>query len=235
MGCERCSSLNIILCRVPPFTSMLDKVCSFESTQYRRLLVMSAQRETESSSFCLLNRSQKPLPVSVVHTEGDTIWPHNVIGHQGEAIHSIQPTLLYFGLFAPVCPVHEAKEDNQQLKTRKQWLWSDKISNPTCNASLLIDGVDHYGSRLLQVFCDQCLSSAAICCCHRDGLQSAVSPVEVAMDPIYCDALWGLNSVVNHCSVVWGVASHVYGGAARSETLCFSDNLVLSKFSRHLI
>lgn len=79
---------------------------------------MSARRETGSSSFCLLNQSQKLPPVNAVRTEGDTVWPHNVIGHQGEAIRSIQPALLDFGLFAPVGPVHEAKED-KAVKNRK--------------------------------------------------------------------------------------------------------------------
>lgn len=54
--------------------------------------------------------------MNVVPTEGDAVRPLNVIGHQGEAMRSIQPALLYFGLFAPVGPVHEAKGDTERLK-----------------------------------------------------------------------------------------------------------------------
>lgn len=167
--------------------------------------------------------------LSILHTEGDAIWPHNVISHQGKAIHSIQPTLLYFRMLAPVRPVHKAKVDSE-LKTDYNGVDQITSLNPTCNFHLLIEWVDHNGSRLPQVFCDQSLSSAAACRCHRDGLQSAVSPVDVAMDPIHCNSLRGLNSTVNYYSVVWGVASHVYLGAVRgSETRSLSNNPVLSK------
>lgn len=56
--------------------------------------------------------------VGVPPTEGDAVGPHDVIGHQGQAIHSVQATLLYFCLLAPVCPVHKAKADTA-LKTQE--------------------------------------------------------------------------------------------------------------------
>lgn len=102
-----------------------------------------SQPSTDDCWSCLLRERDRELICLSVHpkpeaaareparTEGDAIWPHNVIGHQGKAVHSIQATLLYFGLFTPVCPVHEAKEDKEQFKKqKKQGFWSDKISNP---------------------------------------------------------------------------------------------------------
>lgn len=50
-GWESSFALKMILCRVPPFTSMLDSVCSFESTQYRRWLTMSVQRDTGRQKY----------------------------------------------------------------------------------------------------------------------------------------------------------------------------------------
>ncbi|TNN83616.1 hypothetical protein EYF80_006134 [Liparis tanakae] len=46
-GCASFSSPEMRLCRLPPFTLMLDRVCILESTQYRRWLTMSVRREQE--------------------------------------------------------------------------------------------------------------------------------------------------------------------------------------------
>ena len=182
--------------RVDPVQAIVGHVCS-ESERAREceLTFLSFKPEREAAAGW--------------RTESDPIWPHNVVGHQGDAIHAVQAALFYFGLLAPVCPVHEAKDDKERLETRQHRSSSNKISKPTCGVCLLIDGVDHDGSRLLQIFCDQRLPPAAVCCCHRDALQSAVRPVDVAMDPIHCDALRSLNSAVNHHGVVRGVASHI--------------------------
>lgn len=47
-GCASLSSLTMRLCRLSPFTPMLDRVCILESTQYRRWLTMSVQRGQET-------------------------------------------------------------------------------------------------------------------------------------------------------------------------------------------
>lgn len=78
-----------------------------------------------------------------------------------------------------------------------------------CLFHLLVHRVDCDGSRLIQVCCDQGLPLAAVCCCHRDSLQNAVSPVDVAMDPIHRNARWGLDPTANYHSVVRGVTGHV--------------------------
>lgn len=96
------------------------------------------------------------------------------------------------------------------------------------NFHLLIYGVDCDGSWLLQVLCDQGLPLAAVCRCHRDSLQNAVSPVDVAMDPIHRNALWGLNPTANYYSVVRGVTGHVYLGAVGMQTMVESLDITLS-------
>ncbi len=96
------------------------------------------------------------------------------------------------------------------------------------NFHLLIHRVYGDGSWLLQVFCDQGLPLAAVCRCHRDSLQNAVSPVDVAMDPIHRDSLWGLNPTANHYSVVRGVTGHVYLGAVGKQMRVESLDMTLS-------
>lgn len=82
---------------------------------------------------------------------------------------------------------------------------------------LLVYWVQCDGSWLIQVFCDEGLPLAAVCCCHRDSLQSAVRPVDVAVDPVHCNALWCLDVTSNHDSVVRGVTGHINLGAVRKE------------------
>lgn len=229
------SSLKMILCRVPPFTSMLDRVWSLESTQYRRWLTTSVQRHAKtkicdcSLNLCALYADW--MEVIAIHwvldallTEGDAIWPHDVICYQGQAICSIQPTLLNFGLLTPVRPVHKAKEDTD--RTFEQWKTNDgRWLNPNfsqvCSTSVtchsLIHRVNYNGSWFLQVVCDQRLSFAAVCRCHRNSLQNAVRPVDVAMDPIKRNAFWGLDPTANYFSVVRGVAGNINLGAVREE------------------
>lgn len=157
-------------------------------------------------------------------TEGDAIRPHDVIWYQGQAICSIQPTLLNFGLLTPVRPVHKAKEDTD--RTFKKWKTHDgRWLNPNffqvCSTSAtchsLIHRVNYDGSWFLQVFSDQCLSFAAVCRCHRNSPQNAVRPVDVAMDPIKRNVFWGLNPTANYFDVVRGVAGHIYLGAVRGK------------------
>lgn len=89
---------------VNPVQTTVGHVCSERD---RELICLSVYPKSEAAA-------REP-----AHTESDAIRPHNVIGHQGKAVHSIQPTLLYFGLFTPVCPVHEAKEDKDQFKNQQ--------------------------------------------------------------------------------------------------------------------
>lgn len=53
-------------------------------------------------------------------TEGDSVWPHDVISHQGKAVRSVQPAPLDFGLLAPVRPIHEAEEGKERSEGGKQ-------------------------------------------------------------------------------------------------------------------
>lgn len=41
-------------------------------------------------------------------TKRDAVGPHDVVRYQGDAVGTVQPTLLDLGLVAPVSPVHEA-------------------------------------------------------------------------------------------------------------------------------
>ena len=87
-----------------------------------------------------------------------------------------------------------------------------------CNFHLLFYWVHCDGSGLIQVFCDERLPLAAVCRCHRDSLQNAISPVDVAMDPVDGNALRSLNPTANYYSVVRVVTGHVDLGAVRMET-----------------
>ena len=94
------------------------------------------------------------------------------------------------------------------------------------NICLLFHWVYCDGSWLLESFCDEGLPLTAIRCCHRDSLQNTISPVDVAMDPIYRYALWGLNTTANYHAMVRGVTGHVYLGAVEKETKEDLFNLV---------
>lgn len=74
----------------------------------------------------------------------------------------------------------------------------------------LIFWVNCDGSRPPKFLIDEGLPFVAFCSCHRNGLQGAVSPVDVAMDPIHHKAFWGFNPIFNHDIVVSRVAGRVY-------------------------
>lgn len=89
-----------------------------------------------------------------------------------------------------------------------KWESAETKSCRKC-VGLLIDWVYGDGSWFIQVLSNKGFPLGAISARHRDRLQSAVSPVDVAVDPIYGNTLWGLNPTVNDCDRLGGAVSQV--------------------------
>lgn len=168
---------------------------------------------------------KKRRKIRTLFTKSDAVGPFNVVFDKDDATGSIKPALLNFRLLPPVCPVHEAKDDKAELLrtescgVNRQFISSwIKLRAAEKKSCLLIEWVDCDGSRLPEVLCDERPPLTAICGRHGDGFQNAVSPIDVAVDPIHCDTVGGLNPAADHNVVTRDVVGHVYAGAVGKET-----------------
>lgn len=87
-----------------------------------------------------------------------------------------------------------------------------QLNEAVTSACVLIHRVHGNGSGLPELL-HQGSPLAAVCGCHGDGLQNAVSPVDVAVDPVYCNTFWSLNPAADHDVVTRGVSGLIHPGA----------------------
>lgn len=76
-----------------------------------------------------------------------------------------------------------------------------------------MDWIHHDGTRLGVNFLDQGLPPQAFTAGHGDRAQGGVSPVDVAVHPVHCEAIWVFDTTVDHSGVVRVVVCFVYWSA----------------------
>lgn len=70
--------------------------------------------------------------------------------------------------------------------------------------------IHHNGTGLGPMLLDQSLPLQAFLAGHRDGAQSRVSPVNIAMHPVNSNAIWRLDATADHSGMVGMVVSLFY-------------------------
>lgn len=103
--------------------------------------------------------------------------------------------------------VREAERWLECLSWQRECLWS--LHLPPC-------GINSNGSWLTEVTVEKCPPPASICSGHWDGLVSRIRPIDVLMDPVYCQSFGRVQLAVYQNHLLGGVTRFVYVGTAKT-------------------
>ena len=103
--------------------------------------------------------------------------------------------------------VREAEGRLERLCWRRERLWSLRL--PPC-------GINSNGSWLTEVTVEKCPPPASICSGHWDGLVSGIRPVDILMNPVYCQSFRRVELAVYQNHLLSCVTRFVYVGTAKT-------------------
>lgn len=103
--------------------------------------------------------------------------------------------------------VREAERRLECLCWQRECLWS--LHLPPC-------GINSNGSWLTEVTVEKCPPPASICSGHWDGLVSRVRPIDILMNPVYCQSFRRVQLAVYQNHLLSCVTRFVYVGTAKT-------------------